>query len=151
MSKRSALLDWLVNASGPLKQITTGNGYNNTVSLVERGQRDIGDLNDSDYPCLFVIAPDESRKNITVNQFDAELTVQIIGGVKLASGTTGLQTLLDGLISDVTKAVETDRTQGGRVYNTMVKRIQTDHGDIDPLGACVLDVIFKYATEGTNP
>jgi hypothetical protein len=150
-SKRQDILDWLVNDSGPLKLITTGGGYANTVNLVQRGQRDLNDIPDSLYPCLFIAGTSEVRQNITVNQFNSELTVEIVGAVKSATGVSGAQAQLDTLIADVTEALETDRKQGNRVYTTMVKRIDTDPGDMEFNAAFLIQVIFKYATEGTNP
>lgn len=150
-SKRQTLLDWLVDASGPLKGITTGGGYNTTVSLVQRGQRSLNDMNESDYPCLFVAETDERRQLATHNQFLADLRVVILGGMKISDGVSGAQARLDLLIADVTKALETDRLQGGRVTQTIVERIETDPGDLDSHVAFAMTVNFKYVTEGTNP
>ncbi len=148
-SKRQTILDYLVTTLLP--GITTGAGYNFTVGLVQRGQRDPEDITDDQYPCLFIGATDESRENITVNQFTAELEVTLIGGVKSPDGVSGAQENLDKFIADVTKAVMTDHKQGGLVYSTNVKRIRTDHGDLDLRALFVMQIVFKYATEGTIP
>jgi hypothetical protein len=150
-SKRGTLLDWLVNASGPLKSITAGATYTNTVALVERGQRDVADLTDADYPFIFVSSTDETREKITSNQFNAELVVLLVGGVKSPTGISGAQSTMDTLIADITKALQTDPTQGGRVYYTNIGRIRTDPGDIEATALCFIEVTFKYATEGIIP
>lgn len=151
VSKRQAILDWLVDDAGPLKAINGSGGYVNTISLLQRGQRDMGDLSDADFPCLFISSTDENRQSITAVQYSAELTALLIGAVKSLTGVGGVQAALDTLIADVTKALMTDHTQGGRTYSTNVSRIRTDPGDIFPHAACVIEVVFKYATEGTIP
>jgi len=151
VSKRQALLDWLVADAGPLKTITELGGYENTVSLVQRGQRDPDDLTDADYPFLFVSSTDETREIITATQFTADLTVLIIGGIKSPNGVSGAHGEMDTLIADVTKTLMTDHKQGGRCYFTNVERIRTDPGDIQAHALCFIEVKFKYATEGTVP
>lgn len=148
-SKRQDLLDYLVDTLLPT--ITTSNGYNFNIGLVQRGQRDPEDVPDSSYPCAFIGSTDESRENITVNQFRAELEVDVIGGVKSPDGVSGAQKNLDKFIADVTKCIMTDHKQGGRVLATAVQRIRTDHGDLDTRGIFVMKVLFMYATEGTIP
>ena len=150
-SKRQVILDWLIDPAGPLRGITVANGYVNTASMIERGQRDIDDLSEPDFPALFVAGTDEQRKNITSNQFSAELTVGIVGAVKSTTGVSGVQQVMDTFIADVTKALMTDHTQGGRVYSTNVGRIRTDQGNRFPHAICLVEVTFKYATEGTIP
>jgi hypothetical protein len=151
VSRRQTLLDWLVDAAGPLKQITTGNGYNFTAGLVQRGQRSLNDLNESDYPCLFVAETDEKRSLATHNQFLSDLRVVLLGGIKIVDGVSGAQAQLDLFIADVTKALETDRLQGGRVTQTIIERIETDAGDIESHVAFAMTVNFKYVTEGITP
>lgn len=150
-SKRQEILDWMVHASGPLKQITVGNDYINTVVLVQRGQRDVADLTDADFPFLFLSSTDETREKITSNQFNAELVVLIIGGIKSTTGVSGAQGILDTLIADVTKALMTDPKQGNRAYYTNIGRIRTDPGDIEAHALCFIEVTFKYTTEGIIP
>jgi hypothetical protein len=151
VSKRQTVLDWLVDAAGPLKQITVANGYTNTIVLVERGLRDVGDLTDADFPFIFISSTDETREKITNNQFNAELVALFVGGIKSTTGVAGAQGLLDTLIADVTKALHADQTQGGRVYHTNIGRIRTDPGDTPAHALCFIEVTFKYATEGIIP
>lgn len=151
MSKRQVLLDWLVDASGPLKGITTGNGYANSVGMVQRGQRSVDELVDPDLPALFIAGTKERRKLITSNQFRAELEVEILGVTRNPNGVSGAQAQLDTLISDVTKALETDRLQGGRCTLTTISDIETDRGDLDAYAAFSIMVVFLYHTEGTVP
>lgn len=150
-SKRRELLEWLVDPVGPLKSITTGNGYNVTVGMVQRGQRSLNDLVESDYPCLFIAETDERRSLATVNQFLSDLRVVILGGMPIEDGVSNAQRQLDLLIADVTRALETDRLQGGRVKQTIIERIETDPGDLDSHVAFAMTVNFKYVTEGINP
>lgn len=150
-NKRETLLDWMADPAGPLAAITTANGYSNTVALLQRGQRALPDLTDADYPALFIAGTKERRKLITVNQFRADLEVEILGAVKSPDGVSGAQMQLDKLISDVTKALETDRLQGGRCTLTTITDIETDRGDLEPHAVFSLMVTFLYHTEGTVP
>ena len=148
-SKRETILQYLVETLLP--GITTGNGYSQTLVLVDRGVRALDQLNDSDFPCLFLADTKELRKNITSNQFLANLSVTLVGAIKSTDGVSQNQKYLDRLVADVTKRLETDRTQGGRVIRTTVTQIETDSGEIDPHSAAVFTVEMDYATEGTNP
>lgn len=148
-SKRQTILDYLVETLLP--GLTTGAGYSFTAGLIQRGIRDQEDISDELLPALFIGNTDETRANITVNQFNAELEVDLIGLVRSPDGVSGAQKNMDKFIADVTKIIMTDHTQGGRVYNTSVQRIRTDNGDLDLRAMFVMQIIFKYATEGTIP
>jgi hypothetical protein len=148
-SKRETVLQYLVETLLPT--ITVANGYSQTISLVDRGVRPFDRMNDPDFPCLLLADTKETRKNITANQFMAHLAVTLIGGIKSADGVSQNQKYLDRLVADVTKCLETDRLQGGRVIRTTVAEIETDSGEIDPHAAAVFTIEMDYTTEGTNP
>jgi hypothetical protein len=153
-SKRSTLLEYLRNTLLP--GVTTGNGYNYTLATIERGHRNFRDLMPTAFPAVFVSSTQESRENINHVAFNAILKVALVGYVKNTEATpnasgTGVQLDLDKLIEDLTKVLEADRLQGGRVYNTEIVSVDTDEGDMAPYAMCVVVVEFKYATEGTAP
>jgi len=148
-SKRSSILEYLRTTLFPT--ITEENGYTNTLATVERGLRYPDSLNESAFPAVFVAQTTEERKNLTKIHFQSDLLVTLVGFVKSAEGVSGAQGSLDSLIEDVTKALETDRLQGGLVNWTEVKRIRTDTGDLDPHAACAIEAHFIYTTEGTAP
>lgn len=131
--------------------MTTTNGYNFTVATVARGLRFPTDLTDEKFPALFIAATDEQRDNITRNQFKGVIRATLVGYVKGPNGVDGVQAQLDKFIEDITKALEQDRTFGGRVHWTEVARIRTDDGDLEDHGATLVEVNFNYAATGTQP
>ena len=154
MSKRSTILEHLRETLFP--GITTTAGYNNTLNTIERGQRSRSSLGDTDFPALFIVTTKEKRKNITGNQFQATLQVALLLYVKDTksdpnSDGTGVQKDLDLIIEDVTKKLEADRLQGGRVHWTEITDIDTDDGDLLPYAGAVIGVEFEYTTEGVSP
>lgn len=155
-SKRALILEYLRTTVLPLVQ--TSGGYNYTLKVIRRGLQHPTDLNDSQFPAVFISASSEGRQNKTLGHpiFVASLSVALVGYVKNskpnpnASGP-GVQQDLDRLIEDVTKAVYADPTQGGLVHRTEVQRVDTDDGDLDPYAACVVTANFDYNSEGTTP
>lgn len=148
-SKRSVLLEYLEQTLFP--QITTGNGFNLTLGLIDRGLRYVDQLTDDKFPALFIADTAENRSNISHKDYKAEMEVLLIGGVKSPDGVGGNQVALDLLIEDITKALETDRLQGNRVNQTEIKRVETDSGDSQAHAACYITVVFKYTGEASAP
>lgn len=149
MSTRQTILDHLADTLLPT--ITTGGSYNFTVQTVNRGWRDPEELDDGKFPAIYVTQSEEIRQNITHNKIKSELNVILIGMVRTTNGINDVQKEMDKLIEDVTKVLETDRTQGNRVHWTEIKRITTDFGDNEPYGVVRVDVQFVYAVVGTSP
>lgn len=149
VSKRQTILDALVATILP--SITTANGYLNSVNLVMRGQRNIDDLSDPDFPCLMIGSTEETRKNISKTTFHSELLVNLVGAVKSPDGVSGAQAAMDSFMADVTKCILADHLQGGLALYTEIRRITTDHGDRDPHALFVMEIYFRYATEGNAP
>lgn len=148
-SKRQTLLNYIRDTT--LAAISTGSGYNFTPGVIERGLREIDAYPLSKFPLLFLARTVEERENLTQNQFLSKLTAVIVGYVKTSTGVAGTQVELDKLIEDVTKALETDRLQGGNAKWTEVKRVVTDDGDLGDLAACAITVEFDYVSEGVTP
>lgn len=148
-SKRKLILQYLRDTRLPI--ITTAGGYNTNVALVKRGLQSLDTLSDSDIPALFVGKTVEKRENITRNQYKAIITVFIVGYVNSPDGISDVQGALDDMISDVTHALETDRTLGGNAKWLEVKNVITDDGDLAPRAGFVMEVEIAYVTEGTMP
>jgi hypothetical protein len=148
-SKRADLLDYLTDTLFP--SIKESAGYQVTVRKVERGFRLPSDLIDGDFPALFLADTDESRQNITRNQFQATIILALVGYAKAGNAANVSQREADKLIEDVTKCLETDRSQGGLVKWTEIKRINTFGGDGGPQAAFVMDIEFVYVSEGVTP
>src|SRR3990167_3168970 len=126
-SNRNTILEYLKDTLFPT--ITTGNGYNFSIGLTERGLKSFGELSDADYPCLFGASADETRSNATKIHFNSIMTVYLYGAVKKNATALNVQEELDKFLEDVTKCLYTDPTQGGKVAHTEIKEIKTDDGD----------------------
>ena len=148
-SKRKLILQYLRDTRLPI--ITTAGGYNTNVALVKRGLQSLDTLSDSDIPALFVGKTVEKQENITRNQYKAIITVFIVGYVNSPDGISDVQGALDDMISDVTHALETDRTLGGNAKWLEVKNVITDDGDLAPRAGFVMEVEIAYVTEGVTP
>lgn len=144
--KRNTLLQYLVGTVLPA--IISGS-YNFTVATVERGLRSIDQINDSQYPALFVASADEARANSHNIGFQSIITIYIYGIVKASSNS--VQQELDKLIEDVTKALYTDPTQGNRTLYTDIKSIVTDEGDNEQHAVFRMTVEMSYISDGTSP
>ncbi len=155
-SKRSQVLERLRETVLP--SIAVVDGFNFTPKLVERGWRNPGELG-GNFPALFIATTSERRKNDAIGDprtyLASPLSVVIVGYVKNSKSNpkadgTGVQLDLDKLIEDITHALYADITQGGLVYSTEVVDVQTDDGDMTPVGGCAITVEFSYHEEG-NP
>lgn len=148
-SQRYIILEYLANTL--FATITTGNGYNFTVMTKERGLKSVNELTDDQFPALFVASADEKRKNATNKDFNSLMSVSVWGAVKESSSTLKIQAQLDNLIEDVTKAIYTDPTQGGRVAFSDISEVITDEGDQHPHAFFRMTLEFQYKSVGIQP
>jgi len=148
-SNRKVILGYLISTT--LKIIDSNSGFNTTPQTIARGIKEIDAIPDSSFPALYLARTKEDRENITRNQFRSSLTVYILGIVKNASGTSGLQDEIENLIEDVTKAIETDRTLGGNCKWLEIRGIETIDDDYMPFGTFMMEVQITYADTGTSP
>lgn len=147
-SKRQQILDAATTA---LLNIKKSAGYNNDIQVVFRGLRYIEDIGNDKFPCLCFSGIKETRKNINKTQFQAVVSLALVGYVSSEGATDSLQDTLDGFIEDVTKALETDRQFGALTLWNEIQSIMTDRGDNEKVGAFVMDVVFNYAAPGIVP
>lgn len=149
-SKRKQLLDYVVSTI--LAAITTGSGYNVTPATIERGIRNPETLDDGKFPALFVAGADETRENSTRTHFQSRMFVKIVGFVKDANGVPGaIQTQLDNLIEDVTKAFYQAPTQNNLAMWTEVQSVATDDGDLGAVAGFAMVVELRYSATNTAP
>jgi len=148
-SNRQTILDYLTETL--FLTITTGNGYNFTLGLTDRGVRSFDELKSPDYPCLFVASADEQCKDISNGQFQSEMVVNIYGAVEKNRTTGELQTELDKLIEDIRKCLYADPIQGDRTGYTHILDVVTDDGDGDPHAFFMMRVKFSYQGLYTSP
>jgi hypothetical protein len=147
-SKRKTLLQ---AARAQLLTIKKTAGYHNDVREVYRGLKYQEDLTGDKMPCLCFSGTDEQRQNASKPYFRATVTLDLVGYVKLDDATDSLQDALEDFIEDVTKALEADRTLGNEVSWLEIRRVRTDRGDAEPIGAFAMEVVFNYAALGTEP
>ncbi len=150
-SKRKTILDYLRDTTLDEAVITTGNGYNNTIGITRRGMEAIDQLPDSSFPVLFITATRSTRQNLSKICIQAKMQVIIECYVKREGDTNALQSDLDNLIEDVTKALYQDQTLNGNADWLEVLEITTDDSDLAPYGAAGILVEISYNTEGATP
>lgn len=149
-SKRKLILNYIRDTVFSL--ITVANGYNFDVQTKKRGLQPIDGLPVSSFPALFITSANETRNNITVNQYFGVIQALIIGYVSNSKGTDAVQEDLDNLIEDLTKALETDRTLGGNAAKWLeMKSISVDDGDMGTFAAFAMAIEINYTTEGITP
>lgn len=153
-SQRNTILEYFKDTV--LANITTANGYNFTLATKERGLRHFSEMNDSEFPAVFVASADEQRKGVTNKDFQSVMRVFFIGYVKASSGQC--QEELDKLIEDLTKALHDgatpgagDPSHGGRVAWTNIESVDTDEGDLQPHAMCKIEATFSYKNAFINP
>lgn len=146
-SNRETILEYLWQTLFPT--ITTTNGYNFTIGLVERGIKSVNGLNDSKFPCIFIGSADEDPKDISNGTFESLMTVHLVCYVKAEQQKIQIQ--LDKLIEDIRKCVYKDPTQGNRVAWTRVGQITPDWGDDENYGAFHMILQFQYQGEYVAP
>lgn len=157
--KRQEILEYLRNTLLPTVKVA--NGYNHTIKLIERGHRSRNDMTDTQFPAVFIATTSEDRENVATmgNQtvFVGKLQIGLIFYVKSTKTNqvkdgTAVQLDLDKLIADLTKAINTDLSQGiVGLHKTKIARIDTDVGDLLPVAGGVMTVIFEYNTQGVTP
>lgn len=148
-SKRQTILDYLAGTLFP--SIVAGGTYTFTVANSERGLRPMTSLTNDKFPALFVASADEDRENVSNKDFLAILHVFIVGYVSKNQSTLHIQTQLDLLLEDITKALYADPTQGNIVLWTEIKKIVTDNGDDAEHAQFSMQVAFNYERPGTAP
>jgi hypothetical protein len=157
-SKRQNIVAYLLDTLLPT--ITAGATYNYTLKTISRGLKNPEKMAAHEFPAVFLAASHEKRQNLTKNQYHANpMQVVLVGYVRNTAATPGkanneVQKDLDKLISDITKALETDPLLGGAaglVKNSEITDVVTDEGtDKIPVAACVITVEYQYVVEGTT-
>lgn len=98
----------LVLVKAKLETITTGNGYNNTISTVERTRTT--PINKSEMPCIFIYEESEavaaSGGLVNLGLYDNNLNITLECWIKDDSTEKGTQ--LNSLLEDVVKAMQSN-------------------------------------------
>lgn len=146
MSTRNAILAALVTT---LKNITTGNGFNYTITDVVRKFVWYDQI--TRFPTLMVLGGDEPFEDEMGNYSLSDLSVKIVGYAKDSKEPEVAQC---NLIEDVLKCIDNDS------YNSNKKKmrplgIETDEGMLhsagDGISMFVLNLTFKYSFDRSSP
>ena len=119
-SQRENIIANVVTALG---NVTTGNGYNNTLVSVQRFQQD--GLSVASVPCA-VVNFDQERKVVgpldrVTCTLDIGIDIWAVHDPVTVSGSTA--TLLDSLAADVEKAVMQDTSRGGYARDCFIETV----------------------------
>lgn len=119
-SQRENIIANVVTALG---NVTTGNGYNNTLVSVQRFQQD--GLSIASVPCA-VVNFDQERKTVgpldrVTCTLDIGIDVWAVHDPASVSGSTA--TLIDSLAADVEKAVMQDTSRGGLARDCYIETV----------------------------
>ncbi len=139
------------NIKTALGQITTANGYNNTLANVQ-GWKQRGNTI-QDVPCAIVSLGREEKDPHPNPQATARLTVFIdIWARQDDDDETDTDEVLDSLLLDVEKAVMADHTRGGYAEDTNTRGItpfETIEGQ--PQCGLMLELEILYKHKQTDP
>lgn len=133
--------------------ITTAGGYNYSVGECLLGLKSITDSPSDIMPNAYISGADEERKNLAQRTYHSNLSVPIIGYVKLADNAdkTELERMLSRFIADITKALMVDVTRGGYAITTEISTIYTDQGFYAPFAAFEMTVRVEYKAAVATP
>lgn len=149
MSIRGDIID---NIKTTLEGITVVNGYNQTVVLVEDSElKAPEDLTVEQFPALFIIDGDETKKAGDVDSVECNIEIIISGYIRRSLDTDDLQTLRRNLQNDVEKVLMVDETRGGKAISTQCTRIITDKMIYDAYTIFDMYLNINYYHNRNNP
>lgn len=149
------------NIKTTLAAIAPAGGYNLTAGEVKRAMKQFGavpeDVLASGKFAAYLAGADEKRRNSAQRTFSGECLVSIVGYVKTAAaadedtGRENLESDLDKMIEDITKALFVDVSRGGYAVTTEITDIDTDKGSFHPFAAAEMLVRVEYRAGVTAP
>ncbi len=140
------------NIATALGNVTTGNGYNNTLVSVQRFQQ--SGLSVSSVPTAVVNFEGETKSIGPDHRAtcDLEVTVDIwaVHDTDVVSGDTA--TLVDSLAGDCEKAIMADPTRGGKARECTVRNVTPFRlAESQPYVGISLACTITYAHEAGDP
>jgi hypothetical protein len=149
MSARGDIID---NIKTELEKITTGNGYNQTVALVESDKlKAPEELTPEEFPALFIIDSGEIKAAGDIDSVECHLEIIISGYIRREWDTDDLQDLRRKLQNDVEKCLMVDETRNHKAIKTQCTKIVTDNMTTEPY--TIFDIYFdvQYFHDRNNP
>ena len=149
-SKREQVLDNLVTA---LTAIATGGGYNFTIGEAKLGLKHFEQTPADKFPAAYVAGADEGRDNTTNRGFKSDLTISIVGYVRVqdAADTEQLERDVSKFLEDMTKAIMADPTRGGLATYTQIGQVKADKGAWVPYAGFEITVHCDYRATFAAP
>jgi len=144
--------DIIANVATALGNVTTGNGYNNTLASVQRFQQ--SGLTVATVPTAVVTFVNESKETGPDFRSTCELEVSVdvwaVHDTDAVSGDTA--TLVDSLAADCEKAIMADTSRGGKARDCAVRAITPFRlAEGQPFVGTMLSVSISYAHEAGDP
>ena len=145
--------DIFANIKTSLQAITTGNGFDNTITTVKR--YNINDETLGPYPMVIINPGTETNQEQGKDFSLTHCQMQVILEVWInpqASETTPTDKLLNSLLGDIKKKLKEDITRGG-------KAIDTRFAEIEPFeqltgqseAGYFITIVVEYRHLQTNP
>ena len=131
--------------------VTTGNGYNQTI-VVKRASRvdydtetpdDLGGL-------LYQLTREKLEGPFTLNTWRQRFNVTVIALNDDGSAVT-IDTRLNQIAEDITKAIRVDITRGGFAYQTDIGESAFAVAEDGSISAVVLEIIIDYRVLKSDP
>jgi len=144
--------DIIAHIATALGNVTTGNGYENTLASVQRFQQ--AGLTVATVPTAVVTFVNET-KDIGPDfratcELDVSIDIWAVHDTDAVSGDTA--TLVDSLAADCEKAVMADTGRGGKARDTAVRSITPFRlAEGQPFVGSVLSVTVFYAHAADDP
>lgn len=142
----------IANIATAVGNVSTSNGYNNTLASVQRFQQ--AGLSVATVPTA-VVNFDQERKNVgPADRVDCQLDVSIdvwaIHDTDAVSGSTS--TLVDSLAADIEKAVMSDTSRGGYARDCYVESVTPFRlAEGQPYVGATLSVRIAYMHQLDDP
>lgn len=119
----SVRLKILKNLKTTLEGVTTGAGFNNTLSNVQLFSM-LGNSKVS-LPCVVISSDMEVREESTMQLIHTDFTAYVtLYHAQEEASAVGSDEFLDTLYQDIVKAIMADETRGGFAVNTNISEIQ---------------------------
>jgi hypothetical protein len=136
MSKRETIVQDVIN--------TLKNADNPRFGLVSRDMIVLEKLSRQQFPALYIVTSDESRRDVTMNGpaglREAILELRIVAWV---SGTN-LDHQRNLLVSNIENTLDKDRTRGGVAFYTQLTEVRTDFDTEDNYSRVDITIEVKY-------
>ncbi|MDD4980698.1 MAG: hypothetical protein PHC54_05470 [Candidatus Omnitrophica bacterium] len=147
-SRRESIRDNIIST---LQGITTGNGYNNTITNV-RGWKQLGNSLKV-IPCAIVSLGRETKDPDPHPQATCNLPVFIDLWTRQGeTDTTDTDELLNSLLLDIEKAIMADETRGGYAENTIIRSIMPfESVEGQPHCGLIIELEIIYQHKLTDP